>query len=370
VPKNITLGLSTRPRRQWARAGAGVAAVVLASGLLAACSSDADSGDDDGSGQPAEAGEATYDGDQLVLVSSSEAGGGEDTLLQFLAPYVAEELGVPVTVEQQPGAEGLIMVKQLYASGDDNTRIAIMNGTTLLATALTQPETLGFDPLELRWVTRIAGSQRLGTVAPDGDYQSMEDLAAASGLRCPSGGLAGPNELDCALLSTGGFFDLEIIRGFDSVSTDGVLAMLQGDIDFVSGSSGSRAPAVQSGEEIGVFVLGIEPDPAVPDVPPLGDLEGLTQEQLDLLAAHERFATQLTSTLLAAPEIDEGQLAAIEAALVAAANNSDFQEEYAEVSANVIDPLSTEETEALAEQTYNDAPEEYYEIVREAYGVE
>jgi len=337
---------------------------MLGSGVLTACGSDSESGaDGDGEG-------AAYDGDQLVLVSSSEAGGGEDTLLQFLAPYVSDELGVPVTVEQQPGAEGLIMIKQLYASGDDNSRIALMNGTTLLATALTQPDALGFDPLELRWVTRIAGSKRLGTVAPDGPYQSMEELAAAKGLRCPSGGLAGPNELDCALLSEGGFFDLEIIRGFDSVSTDGVLAMLQGDIDFVSGSSGSRAPAVQSGEEIGVFVLGTERDPAVPDVPALAEMEGLSQDQLDLVAAHERFATQLTSTLMAAPEIDEDQLAIIEEALINAANNPDFQEEYGEVSANVIDPLTSEETEELASQTYNEAPEAYYEIVRKAYGVE
>jgi len=347
-------------RRPWSRLASSLGGLTLAAGLLAACGG-SDSGDD---------AEGGYDGDQLVLVSSSEAGGGEDTLLQFLAPYVSKELGVPVTVEQQPGAEGLIMIKQLFASGDDNSRIAIMNGSTLLATALTNPDSLGFDPLELRWVTRIAGSSRLSTVAPDGPYQSMEELADASGLKFPSGGLAGPNELDGALLLEGGFFDLEIIRGFDSVSTDGVLAMLQGDIDFLSGSSGSRAPAVQSGEEVGVFVLGTERDPLVPDVPALTEMEGLSDDQLELIAAHERFATSLTSTLMAAPDIDEEQLAIIEEAVIKAAENPEFQKEYGEVSANIIDPLSTEDTEALAEQTLNDAPEAYYEIVRKAYGVE
>jgi tripartite-type tricarboxylate transporter receptor subunit TctC len=322
-------------------------------------------------GATSDGGAAKYTGNRLSLVSSSAPGGGEDTLLQMLAPYVSKELGVPVIVEQQQGAEGLIMVNQLYASGDDASRIALMNGTTLIASYLTESEGLKFDPLELRWVSRIAGSPRLATVAPDGPYKSMAELKAASNtLRFPSGGLAGPNELDGAMLSEGGFFNLEIIRGFESVSTDGVLAMLNGDIDFMTGSFGSRAPKVKSGEEIGVFVIASERDPGVPDVPALAEMQGLTDEQKELIKAHEAFATSLTSTFVAAPKIPDDQLKAIETAVINAANNPEFQAEYAKVSANVIDPLRTEETEELARQTMSDAPPEYYDIVKQAYGVE
>ena len=62
--------------------------------------------------------------DPITFMVTTPTGGSEDRLVRTLAPYLAEELGVPVVVENIDGAQGILGADRLLRQGGDGSLIA------------------------------------------------------------------------------------------------------------------------------------------------------------------------------------------------------------------------------------------------------
>jgi tripartite-type tricarboxylate transporter receptor subunit TctC len=86
----------------------------------------------------------SYPNRPIRLISPFAAGGGNDVLARVIAAKLADRLGVPVVVENRPGAGAVIGIQTLARSAPDGYTLAL--GSSVLAVAPTLYKKAPFDP--------------------------------------------------------------------------------------------------------------------------------------------------------------------------------------------------------------------------------
>jgi len=153
--------------RRWATTGAGLTLALA----LAACGGNVGGGgSSDGSEFP--------DGPITILVGA-DPGGSTDLIARAAAEGASEELGVAVTVENKPGANGAISLGQLANEDADGQTLAIFNGSLAYITpfAVAEDEAVSIEDYEV--VTGLSLDDYVLVTAPDSGFATVEDLAAA-----------------------------------------------------------------------------------------------------------------------------------------------------------------------------------------------
>ena len=102
--------------RRWATTGAGLTLALS----LAACGGNVGGGGGDSAEFP--------DGPITILVGA-DPGGSTDLIARAAAEGMADELGVAVTIENRPGANGAISLEALADADPDGQTLAIFNGS-------------------------------------------------------------------------------------------------------------------------------------------------------------------------------------------------------------------------------------------------
>lgn len=90
----------------------------------------------------------------LRILVGFPAGGGTDAIARVLAERLRDELGVPVIVENKPGAGGQLAAQALKAAAPDGTTLFLSHDHTISVLPLVS-RTPGFDPA--RDFTPVAG---------------------------------------------------------------------------------------------------------------------------------------------------------------------------------------------------------------------
>jgi tripartite-type tricarboxylate transporter receptor subunit TctC len=85
-----------------------------------------------------------YPNRPIRLISPFAAGGGSDVLARIIAAKLADRLGVPVVVENRPGAGAVIGIQTLARSAPDGYTLVL--GSSVLAVAPTLYKKPPFDP--------------------------------------------------------------------------------------------------------------------------------------------------------------------------------------------------------------------------------
>ena len=86
----------------------------------------------------------SYPNRPIRLISPFPAGGGNDLLARVIAAKLADRVGVPVVVENRPGAGAVIGIQTLARSAPDGYTLAL--GSSVLAVAPTLYKKAPFDP--------------------------------------------------------------------------------------------------------------------------------------------------------------------------------------------------------------------------------
>src|SRR5690349_16872039 len=102
--------------RRWATTGAGVALALS----LAARGGNVGGGSGDGGDFP--------DGPITILVGA-DPGGSTDLIARAAAEGASDELGVAISVENKPGANGALSLQELANADPDGQTLAIFNGS-------------------------------------------------------------------------------------------------------------------------------------------------------------------------------------------------------------------------------------------------
>lgn len=221
---------------------------------------------------------SVFEGETVTLVVPYSPGGGYDAYARMVAPYLAEELGAKVVIENQDGAGGLLAINNLMAAEPDGTRLAIMNGVGVAGGALADAEGVRFELEDLSMIGRLAEQKPVFVVGGGTGYQNVADVQAAKGFQFASTGPGAADFVNAQLLIQILGLDGRVVTGFDG-SDESELAVVRGDVDGQTGDLDSRIDAIEAGDQRPMLVLDAERVEDLPDVPALLELDLGQQEQ-------------------------------------------------------------------------------------------
>lgn len=179
------------------------------------------------------------------------AGGGLDSNVRMLAPYLGEALGQPVTVINQPGGGSVPWANRLARTEPDGYTIGAV-GFPLLQNNSVLVD-VDYDPAtDFTFLGLLTRDPAVLAVAADSPYQTVSDLitAAQEGERIAIGA-TGVGSVDYMIAlsvqrAAEGDVDFGIVN-FDSTN-EGVVATLGGSIDAMPLTASSALPYVESGQ--------------------------------------------------------------------------------------------------------------------------
>jgi len=165
-------GGSARRRAPVAAAVAAVASVAL----LAACGSSGS-----GSGSASGGGGASYfKGKTITLIAPDAPGGSYDSYARLFAPYLGQELGATVNVENVAGAGTLQGSNQMAAASPNGLTIGMVNVGADVASKVEHQPGLSFDMSKVTWLGQPAQLPNALITQPGSGAQSFSSLLHSS----------------------------------------------------------------------------------------------------------------------------------------------------------------------------------------------
>lgn len=205
------------------------------------------------------------------------APGGSSTLVaQQVAPHMQEFLGVPVIVENRPGAQGRIGADAVAKAEPDGHTILVTTETSVVVAAHIG-EPLPYDPrTDLQPISLILRTGSVILTRPDSGVDSMEQLVALAkerpgGIDYAHSGEGGALHLAFALVNQALGIDM---RGISYGAGPGAItpALLSGEIDFTISTIPPILPLINDGLLKPLAVTLAERVEQLPDVPTVGEV--------------------------------------------------------------------------------------------------
>ena len=210
----------------------------------------------------------------IRLVVPQAAGGTADLLARMLAERLEAALGVPVVVDNRPGANGLI--------GTDAVRRAAPDGYTLLvastATHAMAPHAGsggGFDPvrdftavINLAWQTKVVLASAAVPASTLADFVAYARERPGK-LNYASTGIGSSSHVDAELLAAATGVELVHIPYRGSGQT--VAALVANEVQLLLASITAAYGAIQQGQVRALAVLSERRSPLLPAVPAIAE---------------------------------------------------------------------------------------------------
>jgi tripartite-type tricarboxylate transporter receptor subunit TctC len=241
--------------RRLATAGSGVALALS----LAACGGNVGGGS-------ADAAAAEYPDGPVTILVGADPGGSTDLIARAAAEGMSDDLGVPVTVENRPGANGALSLQALAGEEPDGQTLAVFNGSLAYITpfAVGEDEAVSIEDYEV--VSGLSLDDYVLVTAPDSGFTTVQDLADAG--RPITFGTTG--------VGTGSQLSQELLfaqAGIDATSVpfDGgaptLTAVLGGQVDVGSIQLGEAIEQIEAGELTPIVTFAEERPSYLPDTP-------------------------------------------------------------------------------------------------------
>ncbi len=220
------------------------------------------------------AGAAGFPEKPIRILTPFSAGSVTDLLARPLAAKLAEAWGQPVVVDNRTGAGGAIAAEIVAKATPDGYSLLVgASGPTvinpLLVKSLAYDAQRAFTP-----ITLTATNNLLLTVTPSLPAKSVRELidlarAKPGQLRFGSPGIGSSPHLAGELLKAMAGIDMVHVayKGSPQYTVD----LLAGRIDLVFAAAGALLPHIKSGRLRLLAVGNASRDPAMPDVPAVGE---------------------------------------------------------------------------------------------------
>ena len=247
----------TSPARRWATTGAALSLALS----LAAC------GGNVGASSEAEADGADFPGgDPISVYVGQDPGGSTDLIARALAEEVSNDLGVAVTVENKPGANGALAAQELAGEEPDGRTLMVYNGSLAYITPLAVAEGEAPDIADYDIVTGISLDDYVLVTAPDSGFTTVDDLAKAGrSVKFGTTGVGTGSQLSQELLFAQADIDATAIP-FDGGSPT-LTAVLGGQVDVGSIQLGEAIEQIEAGQLTPIVTFAEERPSYLPDVP-------------------------------------------------------------------------------------------------------
>jgi len=207
---------------------------------------------------------------QITIVVPYSPGSTSDLLPRAIAPLMSQSLGVPVIVENRPGAGGNLGAT-LVAKGDTSGHTVLMAPSAVLATNQWLYKEPGYDPQkDLTPVINAASTPNMWVAHPSVPMRTVGEVIAAArrkpgALSFASGGNGTTGHLCGELLKTTAHVDLVHVpyKGPAPALQD----VLAGRVPLMCDNFSNVISHVRSGRLRPIAVTALKRHPQAPEVP-------------------------------------------------------------------------------------------------------
>ena len=225
---------------------------------LTACGSNLGGGSDDGADFPG--------GDPVTIYVGQDPGGSTDLIARALADTVSDDLGVAVTVENKPGANGALAAKELAGKEANGHTLMVYNGSLAYITPLAVPADEALDIADYEIVTGISQDDYVLVSAPSSGLKTIDDLKkAGKAIKYGTTGVGTGSQLSQALLFAQSGIEATAVP-FDGGSPT-LTAVLGGQVDVGSIQLGEAVEQIEAGELTPIVTFAEKRPSYLPDTP-------------------------------------------------------------------------------------------------------
>lgn len=210
---------------------------------------------------------------QVNLVVSYPPGGLSDYFARLMQPKLAEALGMPVVVDNKPGANGAIGTAAVARAKPDGLTISLVPASTLTTNPWLMKD-LGYDtlkdltPLSMGLIT--PNVLVVNPAVPAKDFPQLLALMKSKpdAVNFASVGIGSSGHLNGEMLKRIGGVDIVHVayKGAGPAIQD----VVAGQVQMLFDNLPAVLPMIQSGKLRAIAITSARPSPALPDVPPIG----------------------------------------------------------------------------------------------------
>ena len=236
-----------------------VAGLALLAVTLAACGGNLGSGGGD-------AADAFPGGEPVTIYVGADPGGSTDLIARALAEPASDDLGVPVTVENKPGANGTLAARELSAAAPDGHTLMIFNGSLAYITPLAVSAEEAVDVNDYEIITGVSQDDYVLVTAPSSGFRTVQDLVnAGRPITYGTTGVGTGSQLSQALLFSQAGVQASAVP-FDGGSPT-LTAVLGGQVDVGSIQLGEAVEQIEAGTLTPIVTFARERPSYLPDTP-------------------------------------------------------------------------------------------------------
>lgn len=215
-----------------------------------------------------------YPNHPIRMIAPYEPGGGVDIMARLVAQNLGKEIGQSVTVENRPGAGGVVGTQAVVAAAPDGYTLELVS-TSPVAVAPYLVKNLPYNPeKDLTPISLIANVPALLLVKPDSPVKTVPDLlkqakAQPGKLTASSSGIGGTAHLSIQLLKISSGIDILHVpyKGTGPALT----AVMAGDATMTFSDMVSGLKFAQTGQLRAVAVTSLKRLQVLPDVPTVAE---------------------------------------------------------------------------------------------------
>ena len=243
--------------RRWSATGLGIALALA----LTACGGNLDSGGGGGGEEAAFPG-----GEPITMLVGQDPGGSTDLIARALSEPASDDLGVAITVENRPGANGALAARELAGAAPDGHTLMIYNGSLAYITPLAVSPDEAVDIADYEIVTGISQDDYVLVTAPGSGFTTVQDLVAAGRpLTYGTTGVGTGSQLSQALLFAQAGVQASAVP-FDGGSPT-LTAVLGGQVDVGAIQLGEAVEQIEAGALTPIVTFATERPSYLPDTP-------------------------------------------------------------------------------------------------------
>ena len=268
-----------------------------------------------------------YKGKQIILILSTDVGGGYAASANAIIPYLSANIpGRPrIIMQNMPGAGGVRAMNYMYsAAPKDGTRIAIVQAMSPYA-PLFGVDAAKYDPRQMHWVGSLEKSTGICVAMSTSGIRTWQDVFAKEFVVGASGAGSQMETLPHMVNKLFGT-KIKVVSGYKG-GNDVFLAMERGEVQgrcgsFYSTITATRPEWIQQKKFAIPFQIALERDPEFPDVPALGEFakDTRTKQVLELIASH----MAMDRPMVMPPGVPPERVATLRRAFQAAVNDPNF----------------------------------------------
>ena len=216
-----------------------------------------------------------YPSRPITMVVPFPPGGSVDIMARQYSEPLSRVLGVPIVVENRPGAGGSVGAQYVARAKADGYTLVVSSQSSHLANPLTQPQ-VGYDPVKdfenIAILGRLPNALVVHSSLPFKTFKEFIDYAKKNPgkLNYGSGGVGSMGQLNVEMLkaSNGAFTTHIPYRG----GTPLITAVLGNEVQFILDNLVIMLPHIQAGKVRALAVANDQRLPQLPDVPTLAEV--------------------------------------------------------------------------------------------------